>query len=122
MSRQTENLKRLALIAGLKRDAESQSLAKINAEIQSLQTQVARLRKILRLRSRDLELDPSRLSGADVQWVRRTEQQIAALQIQIARAYSRRESLADAAKLAVGRAQVVEKLVEQALKPKLNWD
>lgn len=122
MSRANENLQRLAVIAGLKRDAESQALAKVNAEIDSMQRQIVRLRANLQHRSRDLELDPSRLSGADVHWVRRTEKQVQALQARKMKALSEREILLHAARMAVGRAQVVEALASNAKPPGRDWD
>lgn len=122
MTVKADRLARLAKVAQLKRDAESQALAAINAEIRGLQFQISRLRRIVRLRSRDLELDPSRLSGADVQWVRRTEKQIAGLQTEMARAYVTRETLTDAARRAVGRAEVADRLVKEARTPRIDWD
>ena len=118
MSRKRDDYRRLARLAALKRDAESQALARVNGEIRSLQAQVSRLRRVLRLRGRDMELDPSRLSGADVQWVRRTEKQIAHLQTLVAAAHVRREQLTAAARRAVGRAQVTERLVERMQSPR----
>ncbi len=121
MKTSPDRLARLASIAALKRDADSQALAKVNAEIRALQLQISRLRRIVRLRSRDLELDPSRLSGADVQWVCRTEQQIAGLQVEMARAYVLRETLTEAARRAVGRAEVAETLLNEARKTRIDW-
>ena len=115
-------LARLAQIAALKRDVETQALAAANAEIGALEQQVARLRKSLRLRSRTLELDPSRLSGADVPWTRRTEIQVAELQRRIAAAMVRREEALGAARLAVGRAEAVEELLRRArTDPRKDW-
>ena len=122
MTARAEKLQRLNAVAVLKRDTESQALAAINGEIHELNLQVRRLRKILRLRSRDLELDPSRLSGADVSWVRRTEQQINALQRGIAAKMAEREARLDTARTAVGRAQAVQALVARELKPRRRWE
>lgn len=122
VNRQADNLDRLALVAGLKRDAESQELARLNAEIRAQQSQLARLRKILHRRNRGLELDPARLSGADVHWVRNTERQIAALMARVTALNQQRDTLLRAAALATGRAQVIETLARKARAPRRGWE
>jgi uncharacterized small protein (DUF1192 family) len=111
---EVEKLRRLSQIAALKRDRDSQALAEINAAIGRLQGQVARLRRSVGRRARDLELDPARMAGADVLWVRRTEQQIAAIQAQIARLHVEREGLVAAARLAYGKSLAVDSLRDRA--------
>lgn len=106
-------LERLSTLAGLRSEVESAELAAANAEIRALQLQVTTLRSGVRLRDRAMELDPSRMSGADLLWVRRTEQQITGLQARIAAAMIRRDEAQQAARQAVGRAQAVNELLQR---------
>jgi hypothetical protein len=110
-------LDRLRALADMVRDAE---LAKLR-RLQDTRHSVERAQADLRLAQRDVDagddVDPACLAASRGPWLAWAEQRNQALSLQGARAAADAEIQIVAARKALGRAQVLEKLAQAARKP-----
>lgn len=110
-------LDRLRALADMVRDAE---LAKLR-RLQDTRHSVERAQADLRLAQRDVDagddVDPACLAASRGPWLSWAEQRNQALSLQGARAAADAEIQIVAARKALGRAQVLEKLAQAARKP-----
>ena len=105
-----DNLKRLAGLADMIKEAE---LAKLNAAQRKLRDAQDQIRKLQDARIEALgrdEFDTARRAGADQTWFRWAEMRIQSMNIEIAQAAANAETRKISARKAFGRASVLQQL------------
>jgi hypothetical protein len=122
MSRQ--RLQGLALLGGMVRDRDLAALAETVRVLAGIEAELAAIEAARAARARDLAAhdapDPALRAGGDTAWLAGLDRRRRALLIRLAAARAEREAAKTAALRALGRADVLDRLVQRRRAEGLN--